>query len=79
MHYAHYCAIIQIIFLSYYYNDYLFPNLLYALCFYQHIICIILIMAIKIIGIMRIIDIIAIIYVYPSKYIKVVYGFRIRV
>jgi hypothetical protein len=59
VHYAHYCAIIRIIFLSYYCNDYLFPNLLYALCFYQHIICIISIMAIKIIGIMRIIDIIA--------------------
>ena len=52
-------AIMCIMFLSYYYNDYLFPNLLYALCFYQHIICIISIMAIKIIGIMRIIDIIA--------------------
>jgi hypothetical protein len=47
--------------------------------FSKHIICIISIMAIKIIHIMRIIDIIEIIYVYPFTYIKVVYGFRIRV
>jgi hypothetical protein len=59
VHYAHYRAIIRISFLSYYYNDHLFPILLYALCFFQHIICIISIMAIKIIGIMRIMDIIA--------------------
>ncbi len=76
MLYAHYRTIIRIIFLSYYYNDYLFPILLYALFFPQNIICIMSIMAIRIIRIMRIIDIIAIIYVYPSKYIKVVYGFR---
>ena len=50
-------------FLSYYYNDYLFPILLYALCFPQNIICIMSIMAIRIIRIMRIINIIAIIYV----------------
>ena len=33
-------------------------------------------MAIKVISIIRIIGIIAIIYVYPSAHIKVVYGFR---
>ncbi len=36
-------------------------------------------MAIKIIRIVRLLDIIAIIYVYPSTYIKVVYDFRYRI
>jgi hypothetical protein len=58
--------------------------LLHALLLSQHIIFIITIMAIEIIRIMRIIDITAIIYVYPfimSAYIKVVYhdGFGFRV
>ena len=34
------------------------------------------IMAIKIIAILRIIDIIAIIYIWPRLYTKVVYGYR---
>ncbi len=47
------------LFFVYYYNDYLFPILLYALFFSQHIVCIMSIMAIHIIRIMRIINIIA--------------------
>ncbi len=63
MHYAHYLTIIRMMFLSYYYTDYRFPMLLYALFFFF----IMKILAIEIIiRIIRIIDIIAIIYVYPS-------------
>jgi hypothetical protein len=67
------------VFVLLFFNDYLFPMLLYALFFSQHIICIILIMAIRMIHIIRIINIIVIIYLFPSTYIKVVYasGFRI--
>ncbi len=47
LHYAHYLTIIRISFLSYHYNDYLFPILLYALLFSQQIMFIGTIMAIK--------------------------------
>jgi hypothetical protein len=47
VHHAHCHTIIRIIFLSYYYNDYLFQILLYVSFFSQHIIFIVTIMAIK--------------------------------
>ncbi len=51
-------------FLTHHYNNYGFPNLLYTLLFFQHIIFIMTIM-VKKMATIRIISIIAIIYMYP--------------
>ena len=56
---------LEIMVLTHHYNNYGFPNLLYTLLFFQHIISIMTIMVKKIIAIIRIIGIKAIIYMYP--------------